>query len=209
MLFAESMSDKLTAEAEQNLKQLASCILDFVMELDGYRQTCICHDKSTAVTLAKNGTLWIRKKYKWSDSMQEIVQRTLSVLDGWEESPWWNSSRQWNELQKRVEQKEKPLFCKGVDWEGWPMLVSVEIDQDVATVATASPLVGSETLPELPLRKATMALKCHEFLVPEWVTAVTLVSKSSRGEYPIRSYLRRTWKDKSDPIYEMLNDWPS
>ncbi len=203
------MSDKLTAEAEQNLKQFASCILDFVMELDGYRQTCIRHDKSTAVTLAKNGTLWLRKKYELTDDVQETVDRTVGAMEDWKESPWWHKWDTWDDLKERMEKREKPLVCTGVHWEGWPMLVCITVSEKSVTIATASPAVGSETLPELPLRKAAMALRCHEHIVPEWLAKPQEVQKRKNGDYPIHGYLRKTSKEKDDPVHAMIEKWPN
>jgi len=195
-------------ESSATIRQLAHVMIDFLMEIDGYRQMCIRHDRNTMVTHTKNRTLWLRKEYKWNKELQELVTRTLSALDDWEESPWNSDQDDWNRMKKRVEEQEQLIASKGTHRKGWPVLVTVQIKEDNIIVSTASPFVDHIHQPELPIRKAAMALECHEHLVPEYFAKPRCVQPNKNNCYSLHSYLKNTMQDRDDPIAAMLEKWP-
>lgn len=203
----------ISEEARQNLHQLAEALYSFLMELEGYRKICVRHDQTTLAMNARNDTLWLRKRYDRTKEIEETLERTLPTFKPWEDSPWYHASKEWEAMQKRLANQKKSIVSRGIAWEGYPILVTAWVERKEIVICTASPTTAIPTaaVEDFPLRRAAMALQCHEHLVPEFLGKPKPVSRGKNGNYPIKTYLINTLGDRKgegDPIVVMLDHWP-
>ena len=194
-------------EEEQNLKSLAKALHMFLMELDEYRSTCIAHDPTTEVIVGRNGSLWLKKKYKSSPELQDIAQRVLNAMESWKESPWGDLDM-WEEIRKRAVRDAKPEICKGVSENGFPVMLMATFGKKDTVVSSMSPPITQPWQPDFLPRKLSVALGCHQRLVPEVIAKPVAMKRRRDGCYPIHALLKKTAeKEGGEALSAILHGW--
>jgi len=181
------------------LASLETALAAYLEEIDEYRNICLQHERTTAVFITGQ-TLRIVKQFGCEQRAVAYLREATNRLPIWKKSPFFATSRKtWIGLEKEATERNgtgasaRPLLARGIAWEGWPILVcawSIQ-EQGLLQLDLCLPPVATE-LPELPLRRAATALRCHAHLLPDWVARPRPLPKLAQpGSLMLREFLER------------------
>jgi hypothetical protein len=184
--------------ASDPLGALSEAVSSYLEELDSYRAICLRHE-NTATAYATDRATHLVRVFARDEQALTHVRRAAKARPGWEVSPFWEAGRERREqLLKDVRRKRAtrpsraPLLCRGIAWEGRPMIVLVTVpDRKIVRLELILPPLYQE-MPELALRTVASGLRCHEYLLPESVARALPPSRSPvTRALPLREYLTR------------------
>jgi hypothetical protein len=179
------------------LPDALAAVRAYLAELDAYRSAVLRCEPWATVRDRKDG-LRVRQDVALADGAAESLRAAVRRLPGWDETVWWPSERKlWKSLlyRERAEARvasRRLAMLRGVSWNGRPVLASAWADGDsrLAVELILPPLPSD--LPELPLRRVALALRCHEHLLPTSVTPpLTPPVPLAGGHLTVRGYLSR------------------
>lgn len=173
-----------------------SCLTEgvhaYLQEIDDYRAVCRRHE-GTAVVRQRRSQLQVARFFKNTSETATHLQsalRQLAALQGDHgRRDGGKDARRW----RRHSTQEKAWRCQIV-WAG--RLLSLDAyrsgETAILQVNLHVPCVPRGDLPELPLRLLAEALRCHEFLLPDVVTAPLPVPPRQAAAFVgLREYLLR------------------
>ena len=176
---------------------LAEGLYIFLKEVQGYRATCLKHEGTAAIHDAGK-ELQVYRMFKRDDAVARQLFRASEALPSWGESLYWSSDGdRWEKLQRDImarmkkHKKQHPIITRGVSWEGLPVLIhAYKYEPDpFMKVELVMPAVTS-VLPPLPLKTIADALRCHEFLIPDYMTVALPPYQGHATDFlTIREYL--------------------
>jgi len=140
------------------------------------RSYCMKHNETAAIH-TRGQELQVYRMFKSEGKTAAQIHEAVKTLPGWEESPYWvRHGEAWQKLKGEVEARvaghsnQCHIACRGITWEHEPMLVHVyKFDGDKYLKVELIIPSYDGFLPVLPLRSITEALRCHEYLVPEFI----------------------------------------
>ena len=156
---------------------LGEAFYEYLQEIEAARQIC-CQHQSTAAIHERGTELQIYSIFKREERTAAELRSNTDFLPDWKQSPYYRADgRRWGHLQSRIEKqmakhtKLHPIITRGVNWEGYPMLIhAYKFEPDpVMKIELVLPTYQSEA-PPLPIKTVAAALECLDFLVPSYVT---------------------------------------
>jgi hypothetical protein len=187
-------------DSPDGLLRIAEAIHLYLGEVQADAELCQRHEATIAV--ADTGhALATHEAYACSGAVEARVQQAAAALPSWQESPWWRGEgARWEQMKRALRAKARdgpggrhPVIFRAAAWEGRPVLI-----QATALNARAALVLGLHfphvpaALPELSLRTAARALRCHEQLAPGAVARPLVPFLNGPKYLTIREYLRRT-----------------
>lgn len=163
---------------EDGIDLMADAIYDYLSEIEECRVVCERH-AATAAVHDRGKELQIYRMMKNEEGSIACLRTSAGLVPNWEESVFWKGGgRQWSKLESQVKSrmaKNKellPILTQGIEFEGIPMLIHAykyECDPYWKNEILV-PKQYLEVMQELPLQVVASVLRCHELLVPDYVT---------------------------------------
>lgn len=172
------------------LSALATALIDYLTEIDGYRQTCLLHG-TTAAMGEVLGLPCVRRRFRRTPELLDALRAAASGIPGWRASLFFRAGdTMWTEIQRETARTGPVLACQGLTFEGFPLLLRVTGDRRVITVDLLA-LPVPMTIPEHPLRFLAHLLRCHERLRPDRVRPLAASRRPERGWESVRRCAKR------------------
>lgn len=180
-------------EPGDGMPDLAEAILGYLLEIDGYRDTCLRCEGTAVVRAGSPGLEVIRYFARHDDTVSQLRSTIgrLSVRPSRNHHPFPMSLGTVSKSQAHDD--SGPLLRESIVWENRAALVHVtaaDADAMRLQVSLLFPSVEGD-LPKMPLRMLADALLCHEFLIPATV-ATPLPAKPDATSQAVCDYLKRT-----------------
>lgn len=163
---------------------------------------CAKHELTTAIH-TKGKVLQVYRQYDRDEKTAKQIREVTDALPSWEALPYWKISA--SHLQKverevsmrmRKHSKQHPIVTKGVEFEGRPILIhAYKFEPDpIMKLELIIPELKLESIqPELPLQRVASAIRCHEFIVPTFITLPKAPYAGHETEFlTVSEYLRKT-----------------
>lgn len=162
----------------ENLVAVCSSLNLYVREVETQRALCAKH-LTTAVVHDKGKELQIYRQFERKEEVAASIRRFADLLPGWEEALEWDSQNAYlSRIQKSVERrmekhaKQHAVYTRGVAWEHRPVLIhAYKFEPDPRMKLEIILPSVRRHFDELPLHRVCSALRCHEYLIPEFVAA--------------------------------------
>lgn len=160
----------------QSLATAGSALNMYLREVEAQRALCVKHLATAAIHDAGK-ELQIYRQFARKEETAASIRRFGDLLPGWEQTFEWDAqSAHLNKLQKAIERrmekhsKQHAVYTRGVSWEHRPVLIhAYKFEPDARMkLEIVLPNVRRHVV-ELPIHVVCSALRCHEYLVPEFV----------------------------------------
>ena len=176
------------------LALLMEGISAYLREIDSYRAVCRRHE-GTAIVDERAGDVRVGRSFESSRRTLGHLKSAMQLLprsygDAPRRSGHDRYGRHPQSLARIVKHDLPCLLQCAVVWEGRRHIVHARRRTSPAVLSVdlfISPLESG--LPELPLRTVAMALRCHEFLVPDIIALPLAVRPDEK--HGVREYLKR------------------
>jgi hypothetical protein len=162
---------------QDGVQLLAEALGGYLQEVERYRAICQQHQHTAAIHM-KGKELQIYRLFDRSADATEQLRTASELLPPWEESVFWKyEGDAWKKLHRDVEarmkkhQKLMPILTKGIEFNNLPMLIHAYKFEPDPMMKVELIVPHSEAMDaELPLRILALALECHDYLLPAYVT---------------------------------------
>jgi hypothetical protein len=178
------------------LDVLTEAMVSYLDEVNDARAVCMRHER-TASAYADRGIMHLIRTFPWAEEAADRVRDAAERLPRWGRSPLRDAGlggRGCKKADGRPAGSGRPIFSRGVAFEGRPVLVCIS-RMDGGQVLGLELLLPRILLglPELSLRQAASGLLCHEYLLAEAVAAALPAATLAEARFlPLLEYLRRT-----------------
>ncbi len=198
------MSETIDAN-QDGVEMFAEALYEYLLEIESSRQICILHGNNTAIHTTDSQALEVYRLYPRNEEVADCLRTGANLLPSWEQSHFWSSNAsRLNKMKSGIEGRMKrnkrllPLVTKGVAWQGIPLLLhgyKFEDDRlqgDVIKIEIDMIDLEAPT-PELPIKLMASLLECHDFLVPNAVSApLPPYTKHEANFITVQDFLKAT-----------------
>lgn len=157
---------------------LANALYSYLSEVQGHYDTCAEH-VTTAAVHDVGKTLQVFRMFKSDEMTINCLRKNCMSLPEWEQSCFWLSdNKDWSKVERgvvtrmKIERRNKgllPILTRGIEFEGMPLLIhAYKFEADPAMKIELLPMQCSQ-VENPPLFTVAHALRCHEFLVPDYM----------------------------------------
>ncbi len=158
---------------------LADAMYAYLQEMEECRVICERHEKTSAIH-TRGQSLQIYRQFKRDEFTARQIRTTTEDLPSWEQSIYWVKdgflAKAWKKMQNEVElrmakhSKLHPIITRGIAWEGRPILVhAYKFEPDPVMKVELVMGMYESPVPELPLQVIASLLRCHQFIVPDYI----------------------------------------
>lgn len=181
------------------LDALTAALSAYLDELNDCHAICLRHEAFVTVQETVHG-VWVGRTFSWHETLVESLRSNVERLPGWEETPFWPTEGGcWTGLLRRLRTAApgatgtRHLLLRGLGWRGRALLAHAQSFREATQIRVELLLPPLPVVfADLPLRTVSLALRCHEFLVPQSV-ATPLRPPPGAGEavFTLSEYLTR------------------
>lgn len=180
---------------------LSGALHMYFEEIESDAALCYKHG-STAAIHDRGNSLQIYRLFKRDEVTAQQIRDFTDALPTWEESLFFSrgeTEKSWMKMQRDVEARmpkrnQHPIITRGVSWEGLPILIhAYKFEPD--PVMKVELVLGAyqSPVPKLSLRVVAAMLRCHEYIVPEYIsTSLPPYEKHEAKFLTIAEYLTRS-----------------
>lgn len=148
----------------------------YLREVESQRALCEKHH-ATAAIHNKGMELQIYRQFDRREETATSIRKFADLLPSWDTTLEWATeknhlSRVQKSIERRMEKhsRQHPVYTRGVAWEHRPILIHAYKFEPDPILKLEIVLPGvKKHIEELPLHVICSALRCHEYLVPEFV----------------------------------------
>ncbi len=159
-----------------SLDSAAKALNLYIREVEEQRALCAKHLKTIAVH-NKGQELQIYGQFDRREETATSIRTFGDLLPSWDTTFEWKTQSQYllkveREITRRMEKhsKQHAVYTRGVAWEHRPILIhAYKFEPDpILKLELVLPNVKRH-IEELPIHVVCSALRCHEYLVPDYV----------------------------------------
>lgn len=163
---------------DSSLACVAKTLNIYVREVEAQRALCEKHWRTVAIH-NKGNELQIYRQFERKEEIAASIRRFGDLLPGWEETLEWKSQSAYlSRIQKAVERrmekhsKQHAVYTRGVAWEHRPILIhAYKFEPDPRMKLEIVLPNVQRHFDELPVHRVCSALRCHEYLIPDYIAA--------------------------------------
>ncbi len=196
-----------TQQSGINLDLIAAIACNYLHEIDALAAFCARYLESAAIH-DRGISLQLYRQFKTEEITARQIRHSMNSLPDVTGSIYWQKGGKlekiWDKHRCEVEaytrkQKNKhPIITQWIAWEGLPVLVHF-YKYEPDPVMKLELILGryESPTPELPLQTIATLLRCHEFLVPEYIAAALPPYTRHETKFlTIAEYLQQTMPKK-------------
>lgn len=162
----------------ESLATAGNALNIYLRELEMQRALCAKH-LSTAAVHDRGKELQIYRQFERREEVVASIRKFGDLLPSWESTLEWDTQSGYlNKVQKGIERrmekhtKQHAVYTRGVSWEHRPVLIHAYKFEPDTRMKLEIVLPGVKRhVEELPVHRICSALRCHEYLIPEFVAA--------------------------------------
>ncbi len=160
----------------ESLVAVGSALNLYIREVEARGALCKKH-LATAAIHDKGQELQIYRLFDRREETAASIRKFGDLLPSWDTTLEWVTQknhliRVQKAIERRMEKhsKQHPVYTRGVEWEHRPILIHAYKFEPDPILKLEIVLPGVKRhIEELPLHIVCSALRCHEYLVPEFV----------------------------------------
>lgn len=164
---------------DNGLNSLTEAIHSYLHDTDAHAALCEKHN-TTAAVHTRGSSLQLYRLFKTDAVTAKQVHQASKELPDWSESIYWKKGGTlaglWEKQRRDVESHTTernglfPILTHGIAWEGLPVLIHAYKYETEPTMKLELIMGQYESpVPELSLHIILSLLRCHEFIVPEYI----------------------------------------
>lgn len=155
---------------------IAKAINLYLREVEDQRALCLKHHQTTAIH-DKGQELQIYRQFDRAEEIASSIRKFGDLLPSWDTTlEWADQKNNLLSLQKSIERrmerhsKQHAVYTRGVAWGHRPVLIHAYKFEPDPVLKLEIVLPGIKRhIEELPIHIICSALRCHEYLVPEFI----------------------------------------
>lgn len=189
-----------TRHGDSSLVFAAKALNLYIRDVEVQRALCSKH-LATAAIHDKGQELQIYRQFDRREETAASIRRFGDLLPSWDETLEWATQKSHLiKVQKAIERRmekhtrQNPVYTRGVAWEHRPVLIhAYKFEPDpILKLEIVLPSVKRH-IEELPIHLVCCALRCHEYLVPEFVAPAKPPYERHETDFlTLTEYLSRT-----------------
>lgn len=160
----------------EHLTTIGKALNLYIRETGDQLALCAKH-LATAAIHNKGKELQIYRQFDRREETAASIRRCGDMLPDWDTTLEWEAEKNYlsklrREIERRMEKhtKQHPVYTRGVAWEHRPVLIhAYKFEPDSAMKLEIIAPNVKRHIEELPLHIVCSVLRCHDYLVPDFV----------------------------------------